>query len=96
MPRLSWLSTVLFILLVSFVQLAQAAEEACQSQLYLGAAPVLKNPKLSEQTFRVCFSEISLLYSGVARTPLWSAERLTGAPHPTGAGAATASFERLP
>ncbi len=79
MPRLSWLSTVLFILLVSFVQPAQAAEEACQSQLYLGAAPVLNNPKLSERTFRVCFSEISLLYSGVARTPLWSAERLTAA-----------------
>jgi len=57
MPRLSWLSAVLFILLVSFVQPAQAAEEACQSQLYLGAAPVLKNPKLSEHTFRVCFSE---------------------------------------
>ena len=58
---------------------AQAAEEACQSQLYLGAAPVLNNPKLGERTFRVCFSEISLLYSGVARTPLWSAEHLTAA-----------------
>jgi endonuclease G, mitochondrial len=77
MPRLSWLSTVLFILIVSLVQPAQAAEETCQSQLYLGAAPVLKNPKLSERTSRVCFSEISLLYSGVARTPLWSAEHLT-------------------
>jgi endonuclease G, mitochondrial len=77
MPRLSWLSALLFTLLVSSIQPLQAAEEGCQSQLYLGVAPVLRNPKLSERTFPVCFSEISLLYSGVARTPLWSAEHLT-------------------
>lgn len=77
MPRLSWLTALLFGLLATFSQPLRAASEDCQSQLYLGAAPVLNNPKLGERTFRVCFSEISLLYSGVARTPLWSAEHLT-------------------
>jgi endonuclease G len=79
MPRLSWLTALLFGLLATFSQPLRAASEDCQSQLYLGAAPVLNNPKLGERTFRVCFSEISLLYSGVARTPLWSAEHLTAA-----------------
>ncbi len=77
MPRLSWSVAFLFVLLVSLVRPLHAAETNCQSQLYLGAAPILKNPKLAEQTSPVCFSEIALLYSGIARTPLWSAEHLT-------------------
>ncbi len=79
MPRLFCSLAFLSALLVSFVQPLYAAQASCQSQLYLGAAPVLKNPKLSEQTHPVCFSEIALLYSGIARAPLWAAERLTAA-----------------
>ncbi len=73
------LGAFLLTILVCFAPQVHAAETGCQSQLYLGAAPVLKNPKLAAQTYPVCFSEISLLYSGVARTPLWSAEHLTAA-----------------
>ncbi len=79
MPLLSWSVAFLSALLVFFVQPLHAAETNCQSQLYLGAAPVLNNPKLSAQTYPVCFSEIALLYSGIARAPLWSAEHLTAA-----------------
>ncbi len=31
------------------------------------------------QTHPICFSEIAVLYSGISRTPLWSAEHLTPA-----------------
>jgi endonuclease G len=79
MPRLFCSLAFLSVLLVSFLQPLHAAQTSCQSQLYLGAAPVLKNPKLSEQTRPVCFSEIALLHSGIARTPLWAAEHLTAA-----------------
>jgi endonuclease G, mitochondrial len=54
-----------------------AAEAGCESQLYRGAAPSIKSGKLGAQTRAVCFSEIAILYSGLARTPLWAAERLT-------------------
>ncbi|MFY9642917.1 MAG: DNA/RNA non-specific endonuclease [Rhodomicrobium sp.] len=79
MARLSCFSAFLFAVFVSFVQPLQAQDAGCQSQLYLGSAPSIKSPKLAAQTYPVCFSEIALLYSGIARTPLWSAEHLTAA-----------------
>lgn len=79
MARLSYLTAFLFAIFVPFVYPVQAGEADCQSQLYLGSSPSIKNPKLATQTFPICFSEIALLYSGVARTPLWSAEHLTAA-----------------
>lgn len=79
MARLSCLHAFLFAVLASFIQPLHAQDAGCQSQIYLGAAPSIKNPKLAAQTFPICFSEIALLYSGTARTPLWSAEHLTAA-----------------
>ena len=79
MVRVSCFSAFLFLVFVSFVQTLQAADLACPSQLYLGTAPSIKNQALAEKTYPVCFSEIAVLYSGVARTPLWSAEHLTAA-----------------
>ena len=54
-----------------------ASDDGCSSQLYRGAAPVIKREKLAEETHPLCFSEIAVLYSGISRTPLWSAEHLT-------------------
>ncbi len=79
MSQRSCFVAFLLAFLALFAQQAGAAEAGCQSQLYRGAEPVLKNPKLTAQTYPICFSEISLLYSGIARTPLWSAEHLTAA-----------------
>lgn len=77
MARLSCAAAFLFAFVISFVQPIQAEDAGCKSQLYLGEAPAIKNPKLAAQTYPICFSEIALLYSGIARTPLWSAEHLT-------------------
>jgi endonuclease G, mitochondrial len=77
MVRISCISAFLLGIFISFAQPLQAAQADCGSQLYLGIAPSVKNPALAAQTYPVCFSEISLLYSGISRTPLWSAERLT-------------------
>ncbi len=79
MARIPCFSAFLFAVFVSFVQPVQSEETGCQSQLYLGSAPAIKSPKLATQTYPICFSEIALLYSGIARTPLWSAEHLTAA-----------------
>jgi endonuclease G, mitochondrial len=77
MARVSCFSTFVFSVFVALVQPLQAADFNCPSQLYLGKAPAVKNQALTAQTYPLCFSEIAVLYSGVARTPLWSAERLT-------------------
>jgi len=79
MARLSCVSAFLLSFFVSFVQPVHAEDAGCKAQLYLGEAPAIKNPKLAAQTYPLCFSEIALLYSGLARTPLWSAEHLTAA-----------------
>jgi len=77
MARISCISAFLLAIFVSFAQPLQAEQVSCASQLYLGTPPAVKNPKLGAQTYPLCFSEIALLYSGIARTPLWSAEYLT-------------------
>jgi endonuclease G len=75
MARFTSLFTFVIVAFVSSLNFTHAAD--CSSQLYLGTAPSIKTPSLSAQTYPICFSEISVLYSGVARTPLWSAEHLT-------------------
>jgi endonuclease G len=79
MARLSCISAFLFAFVSFCVQPLHAAGAGCQSQLYQGTAPAIKSAKLADSTYAVCFSEIALLYSGIARTPLWSAEHLTAA-----------------
>ena len=52
---------------------------ACPALFADGRAPVLINPKLEERTVPLCFEAFAVLHSGVSRTPLYAAERLTRA-----------------
>lgn len=79
MQRISGFCAALFVLLVLQVSTPRAEEAACTAQLPSGSFPILRNAKLSQKTTRLCFSEIVLLYSAVAKAPLWSAEHLTAA-----------------
>lgn len=49
----------------------------CASSYLAGRSPELLNGKLRSDTTLVCYSAFSVLFSGVTRTPLWSAEVLT-------------------
>jgi endonuclease G, mitochondrial len=77
MARIFSLNTFLVAAFVSLASPIHAVQPDCSSQLYKGAPPSIKSQKLAPQTHPICFSEIAVLYSGLARTPLWSAERLT-------------------
>ncbi len=77
MTRISCLTAFLLALIVSFVHPVFAEQAGCPAQVYRGIAPAIKIPKLLQQTYAVCFSEITVLYSGLSKTPLWSAEHLT-------------------
>jgi endonuclease G, mitochondrial len=61
----------------TFVLPAHAQTSECLRQLHASTLPTLVNQNLAAKTKRLCFSEFTLLHSGVTRTPVWSAERLT-------------------
>ncbi len=48
----------------------------CSQSFYGGIYPEFTNTKLSNQTQALCMDGFAVMYSGVSRTPLWSAEYL--------------------
>ncbi len=53
---------------------------ACSSEFIEGAAPRLtgtQGARMSELTYPLCFNGFGTLYSGITRTPFWSASHLT-------------------
>ena len=79
MDRFACFNAFVFSAFVLFAAPVLAAQEGCSAQLYRGTAPAIKTETLAAQTHPICFSEIAVLYSGISRTPLWSAEHLTPA-----------------
>ncbi len=96
MVRFSFFQAFIFSAFVLFAAPVFAADPGCSSQLFQGSAPTIKSEKLAEQTHPICFSEIAVLYSGISRTPLWSAEHLTPARIERARNLPEASLERLP
>lgn len=58
---------------------AVAATTACGDHYWAGSAPDITNAAMARNAREVCFSAFGVMHSGVTRTPLWSAERLTRA-----------------
>ena len=48
----------------------------CSQSFYGGVYPEFTNTKLSNNTQALCMDGFAVMYSGVSRTPLWSAEYL--------------------
>ena len=48
----------------------------CSQSFYGGIYPEFTNTKLSNNTQALCMDGFAVMYSGVSRTPLWSAEYL--------------------
>lgn len=71
-------STAVTILLVAVLAVpALAAQTQCPQHYYAGVAPDISNAQLTEKTKELCYSAFAVVHSGISRTPLWSAERLT-------------------
>jgi len=56
---------------------AAAQTTACLEHFANKAAPEFTRPALQKKTIGLCFEAFALMHSGVSRTPLWVAERLT-------------------
>lgn len=48
----------------------------CSQSFYGGVYPEFSNTKLSNNTQALCMDGFAVMYSGISRTPLWSAEYL--------------------
>ncbi|MEH3144956.1 MAG: DNA/RNA non-specific endonuclease [Methylobacterium frigidaeris] len=64
-------------LLLAVLVAGPAAAQDCPRFFAGGRAPVLDNPRLAAGTTPLCYRAFALLYSGLSRTPLYAAERLT-------------------
>lgn len=56
---------------------AAAQTTSCLPLFHEKTPPVLTRPALQASTVGLCFEAFAVMYSGVSRTPLWSAEHLT-------------------
>ena len=68
---------VAMITVVVGLSSAQADDlSQCSQSFYGGVYPEFSNKKLSNNTQALCMDGFAVMYSGVSRTPLWSAEHL--------------------
>ena len=56
-----------------------AVATACPQDFHAGQSPRVFNPKVAADTHPLCLSGFATLFSGVTRTPVYSAEHLTAA-----------------
>lgn len=56
---------------------SDAENPACAENYYHDDAPNFINQALARGTQELCFDGFTVMYSGITRTPLWSAEHLT-------------------
>lgn len=65
------------LMLMPSVSQASVQFSDCQHMFYGAIEPDYIEPKLTKNTYPLCFNGFAVMYSGVSRTPLWSAEALT-------------------
>ena len=58
---------------------AEPRSAFCQGVFQADQAPRITNPKVAASTYPLCLSGFATLFSGVTRTPVYSAEHLTAA-----------------
>ncbi len=63
------------LLLISTITVAQTT--ACLEHFVDKTAPELTRPALQTKTMGLCFEAFAVMHSGISRTPLWVAEKLT-------------------
>ncbi len=62
--------------LIPFTQ-SNSNNSGCLSQFYRDQPPVLTKDSLKKNSYPLCFNGFNVMYSGISKTPLWSAEYLS-------------------
>lgn len=55
----------------------QSSNGACLKQFYRDVPPLLSKDSLKKDSYALCFNDFNVMYSGISKTPLWTAEYLT-------------------
>ena len=55
----------------------QSSNSGCLKQFYRDVPPLLNKDSLKNNSYALCFNDFNVMYSGVSKTPLWTAEYLT-------------------
>lgn len=71
------------------------ANPDCQKNSRDGRMPVVAN-SMKRNTIVICYDEMTVLHSGISRTPLWVAERLTDSEVKDGGGFGREDFKFYP
>lgn len=53
-----------------------STNSTCLNQFYREVPPALNKESLKKDSYPLCFNGFNVLYSGISKTPLWSAEHL--------------------
>ena len=53
------------------------SNSACLNQFYRDIPPVMAKESLQKNSYALCLNDFNVMYSGVSKTPLWVAEKLT-------------------
>lgn len=75
--KFSKLNICLTTLIFATVNAQADMLSGCSSTVYKNQAPIVSNKKLSKNNYPLCFSDFSLSFSGISKTPLWAAEYVT-------------------
>ena len=78
-PRHVIFAIALALMLPLVPMSAAASNASCENQFVDGVAPVITNHALNQHVFDLCYLAFATGYSGLTKTPLWSAEHLTRA-----------------
>lgn len=68
---------LLFFCAVSLLAACTSKPPSCNEHFLEGQAPQITSPNLAKDTRVLCNSAYAVEFSGISRTPLWSAEHLT-------------------
>lgn len=72
------IASLAFLLIAIFASsTANGAQSSCPDQYFQGQSPDFVNERLAQSVKELCNSGYATMYSGISRTPLWSAEFLT-------------------
>ena len=60
-----------------YIPFTGTSNAGCLKQFYREQPPFLAKESLNKNTYPLCFNGFNVMYSGVSKTPLWSAEYLS-------------------
>lgn len=62
--------------IAQYIPITSQKNSSCLSGFYREQPPFLSKASLEKDTYPLCFNGFNVMYSGVSKTPLWSAEHL--------------------